>query len=136
MRTKQVRPEPKEFEYELHIIKKFDRIQQKDYILFEFKTTKLFESFTYKINVIEKIDLEKKEIAFNVEGLSAPTMSLSQWGHAIYSYKLYNLKNSEYILKLLKNNKNRCIYKIKFTNKNIIISKKPAKSFVKIIIEK
>lgn len=136
MRTKQVRPEPKEFEYELYISRQFDRVAQKEFISFEFKTTKLFESFTYKINVNEKIDLEKKEIAFNIEGLSAPTVSLSQSGNAIYFYKLYNYKNTEYSLKLTKNNKNKTLYRLKVTSKNILLSKKPSKNFVKIIIEK
>jgi hypothetical protein len=135
MRTKQVRPEPKEFEYELQISKQYDKIAEKDYIYFMFKTTKLFESFTYSINVNEKIDLEKKEIGFNIEGLSAPVVSLSKSGNAIYNYKLFGYKNSEYVLKLTKNNKNKSLYHLKFTNKNILLTKKPFKNFVKIIIE-
>ena len=136
MRTKQVRPEPKEFEYELHISKKFDRTAQKEYVLFEFRTTKLFESFEYRINVSEKVDCEKKEICFNIEGLSAPTISLSQSGSAVYNYKFFDYKNSEYTVKLTKNNKNKSLYVIKLTSKNILLKKKPQKNFVKLTIEK
>ena len=36
MRTKQVRPEKLKYEYELHIRKGRDNVQDKDYILFTF----------------------------------------------------------------------------------------------------
>ncbi len=134
MRTKQVRPERKEFEYELHISREFDKITKKDYILFDFRTTKIFEYFVYTINVFEKINLEKKEINFRVEGLSAPRISLSNPGYANYKYKLYEFKNSDYDLKLTKPGIEKNIYKIKITKNNIKILKQPSNRFIKIIL--
>ncbi len=55
MRTKQVRPAKLDYEYELYISKDHDDIKKKDFILFDFKTKKVFENFTYEIH---SIDLE------------------------------------------------------------------------------
>ncbi|MEO6695878.1 MAG: hypothetical protein ABIY50_06835, partial [Ignavibacteria bacterium] len=60
MRTKQVRPEKLDYEYELYISKDHDETVKKDYILFDFRTKKVFENFAYEINVLSLIDLEKK----------------------------------------------------------------------------
>ena len=54
MRTKQVRPEKLDYEYELYISKDHDEIIKKDFILFDFRTKKVFENFAYEINVIPK----------------------------------------------------------------------------------
>jgi hypothetical protein len=134
MRTKQVRPERKEFEYELHISKQFDRISDKDYILFDFRTTKIFEYFIYKINVFEKINIEKKELNFRVEGLSAPKISLSNPGYANFQYKLFDFKNSEYELKLTKPGIEKNNFKLKISKDNIKITKQPSNRFIKIIL--
>lgn len=134
MRTKQVRPERKEFEYELHISKEFDKISEKNYILFDFRTTKIFEYFVYKINVFEKINLEKKELNFRVEGLSAPKLSLSNPGSAYFQYRFYEFKNSEYDLKLTKPGIEKNIFKLKITKNFIKILKQPSNRFIKIIL--
>jgi len=134
MRTKQVRPEPKEFEYELYISKESDTITGKDYVLFDFRTTKIFEYFIYKINVFEKIAAEKKEINFRVEGLSAPKISLSNPGYANYQYRLYDFKNSEYDLKLTKPGIEKNNFKLKITKSGIKITKQPSNRFIKIIL--
>jgi hypothetical protein len=134
MRTKQVRPEPKEFEYELYISKESDAIKGKDYVLFDFRTTKIFEYFIYKINVFEKIAAEKKEINFRVEGLSAPKISLSNPGYANYQYRLYDFKNSEYDLKLTKPGIEKNNFKLKITKSGIKITKQPSNRFIKIIL--
>ena len=117
MRTKQVRPEKTEYEFELRISRKFNELNNKEYILFDFRTVKIFENFIYKINIEPKIDIEKKEIEFNIEGLSAPLISLSNNGVAGYQYKLNEFSNAEYTLKLIKQRK----VKISFCDK---ISKK------------
>ncbi len=62
MRTRAVRPDKLDYEYELNITKGHDEILKKDFILFEFQTKKIFENFAYRINVIPKIDIAKKEI--------------------------------------------------------------------------
>jgi len=134
MRTKQVRPEPKEFEYELYISKENDRITGKDFILFDFRTTKIFEYFIYKINVFEKIIPDKKEINFRVEGLSAPKISLSNPGYANYQYRFYDFKNSEYDLKLTKPGIEKNNFKLKIAKNNIKIVKQPSNRFIKIIL--
>lgn len=134
MRTKQVRPERKEFEYDLYISKEFDNISEKNYILFDFRTTKIFEYFIYKINVFEKINPEKKEINFRVEGLSAPKISLSNPGYANYQFKLYEFKNSDYELKLTKPGIEKNNFKLKIAKNNIKILKQPSNRFIKIIL--
>ncbi|MBI5402622.1 MAG: hypothetical protein HY959_04430 [Ignavibacteriae bacterium] len=135
MRTKQVRPEPKEFEYELYISKETDKITGKDFILFDFRTTKIFEYFIYRINVFEKINSEKKEINFRVEGLSAPKISLSNPGYANFQYRLYDFRNTEYDLKLTKPGIEKNNFKLKITKNNIKILKQPSNRFIKIILD-
>ncbi len=133
MRTKQVRPEKKEFEYELTITKEHDALQDKNFIQFEFITTKEFMNFQYKVVVYEKIDLTKNKIEFNVEGLSAPILSLSQTGIASYKYKLYDFNTKEYELVLLNHAKRKNLYKFKVMKNNIKILKAPASNkFIKV----
>lgn len=135
MRTKQVRPEKLDYEYELYISREIDEIREKDFILFEFRTKKIFENFQYVINVIPKINLEKNELQFNVEGLSAPKLEISKTGNALFKYKLFDFKNNEYDLKLLKYSKGKISFKLKITSKSIKITKEPETSFIKIITE-
>ncbi|MCY7362780.1 MAG: hypothetical protein LH629_12050 [Ignavibacteria bacterium] len=135
MRTRQVRPDKLDFEYELYISKEHDETKKRDYILFEFRTKKEFENFAYQINVIPKIDLEKNEIEFNLEGLSAPRLDISRAGNAVYKFSFYDFKNKEYDLKLLKYAKGKIIYKLKINPKSIKITKEPKSSFLKIITE-
>jgi hypothetical protein len=134
MRTKQVRPERKEFEYELYISKEFDKISDKFYVLFDFRTTKVFEYFIYRINVFEKINIEKKELNFRVEGLSAPNISLSNPGYATYQYRFYEFKNTDYDLKLTKPGIEKNNFKLKITKNSIKILKQPSNKFIKIIL--
>ena len=135
MRTKQVRPEKLEFEYELWLSYEHDIFEDKFYVLFDIRTTKIFEHFIYRINATQKVDLEKKEIIFNIEGLSAPVIDLSHSGFSSYQYQLYGFKKDIYALKIMKNGKNTLSYQIKFTKKEIKILKKPQKSFIKLIIK-
>ena len=133
MRTKQVRPEKKEFEYELTITKEHDALQDKNFIQFEFVTTKEFMNFQYKVVVYEKVDLAKNKIEFNVEGLSAPILSLSQTGIASYKYKLYDYNTKEYELVLLNHAKRKNLYRFKAMKNNIKILKAPASNkFIKV----
>lgn len=133
MRTKQVRPEKKEFEYELTITKEFDNLLEKNFIQFEFVTTKEFMNFQYKVVVYEKVDMTKNKIEFNVEGLSAPILSLSQTGIASYKYKLYDFNSKEYELVLLNHAKRKNLYRFKAMKNNIKILKAPASNkFIKV----
>lgn len=133
MRTKQVRPEKLDFEYELYISKEYDEVKKVNYILFDFRTKKLFESFHYKINVIPDISPEKKELSFNVEGLSAPVVDVSKSGYANYSYKFYDFKNTEYKLILFKYNKDKNLFKLKFTGNSVKIVSEPKNKFINLI---
>lgn len=135
MRTKQVRPDKLDYEYELYISRENDEVRSKEFILFEIRTKKIFENFQYIINVIPKINLEKNEIQFNVEGLSAPKLEISKAGNALFQYKLFDFKNIEYDLKLLKYAKGKINFKLKITPKSIKITKEPEDSFIKIITE-
>lgn len=132
MRTKQVRPEPTEFEFELYISKESDALRKKEYILFDFRTTKVFESFVYKINVEQSLNTEKKELEFNIEGLSAPVIALSSTGSAGYQYKFYDFLHTEYTLKLMKQRKSKNLIKFKITKAKINITRKPSNLFIKL----
>lgn len=132
MRTKQVRPEKMDYEFELHISREIDRAKECEYILFRFITTKIFRSFIYKINVTPRIDMTKKYLEFLIEGLSAPVVSIAKSGNALYDYRLYDFKNTEYELKILKLDVEKNIFKLKITKNNIKITKQPTKKFLKV----
>jgi hypothetical protein len=133
MRTKQVRPKKTEYEFNLYISKNFDELKKIDFILFDFNTVKIFENFLYKINIEPKIDYEKREIEFNIEGLSAPLITLSDNGYAGYQYKLYNFANKEYTLKLIKQRKVKYIFAFKITKAGIKVTKKSSRKFVNVL---
>ena len=133
MRTKQVRPEKTEYEFDLSISRNKDEMNKKEYLLFDFKTVKVFENFKYRINIEPKINLAKKEIEFNIEGLSAPLISLSSNGYAGYQYKLYDFTNTEYLLKLIKQRKVKYPFSLKVTNKGIKVTKRSSKKFVNVL---
>ena len=135
MRTKQVRPDKLDYEYELYISHQFDNTFKKNYILFDFRTTKVFENYIYKINVTEKINPENKKLDFNIEGLSAPIVSISKTGNADYHYKYFDFKNTTYNLILTKQRKDKNEFKIKITKTTIKIEKQPRKKFIKVIIQ-
>jgi hypothetical protein len=130
MRTKQVRPEKLKFEYELHISKGYDKIKEADYIQFTLITTKIFRSFIYQINVTPKMDLDNKVIEFVIEGLSAPVISIAKSGNALYEYKLYDYKNTEYDLKIVKLDVDKNLFKMKITKGGIKLTKQPVKKFL------
>jgi hypothetical protein len=133
MRTKQVRPEKTEYEFELYISRKTDGLNKKEYLLFDFRTVKIFENFIYKINIEPKINHPKKELEFNIEGLSAPLISLGGNGYAGYQYKLYDFNNTEYLLKLIKQRKVKYPFNLKVTKAGLKITKKSPKKFVNVI---
>lgn len=134
MRTKQVRPEKMEFEFELFIEKTYDKIADKEFIRFKFITTKIFKNFIYKINITPKLLLEKKIIEFLIEGLSAPVITLARAGHAAYEFKFYDFRNTIYELRLLKQNLEKNIYKFKISKQSLKIIRQPSKKFLKITI--
>ena len=133
MRTKQVRPEKLKYEYELIISHQFDTTLKNKYILFDFRTVKIFENFVYMINIKENVNLEKKELNFDIEGLSAPKISLSNTGSATYQFKLYDFKNTTYLLNLKKQKKKKSKYEFKITATSVKLMKKPPKTFIKIL---
>ena len=133
MRTKQVRPEKTEYEFELYIYRKLDEMNKKEYLLFDFRTVKVFENFIYKINIEPKINFSKKEIEFNIEGLSAPSISIGGNGYAGYQFKLYDFTNTEYLLKLIKQKKVKYPFYLKVSKAGIKITKKTPKKFVNVI---
>ena len=133
MRTKQVRPEKLKYEYELIISHQFDTTLKKKFILFDFRTVKIFENFVYRINIKENINLEKKELTFNIEGLSAPKISLPNTGNAGYQFKLYDFKNTTYMLDLRKHKKKKCKYEFKITTASVKLMKTPPKTFIKVL---
>jgi len=135
MRTKQVRLEKLKYEYELIISKQFDTRLKKKYILFDFSTVKIFENFVYRINIKENINLEKKELTFNIEGLSAPKISLPNTGSAGYQFKLYDFKNTTYLLNLKKQKKKKSKFEFKITTTSVKLMKKPPKTFINVFTQ-
>ncbi|MBK8550979.1 MAG: hypothetical protein IPL53_07945 [Ignavibacteria bacterium] len=119
----------------MNISKGHDEILKKDFILFEFRTKKVFENYAYRINIIPKIDLEKKEIQFNIEGLSAPLLDISKESHAIFEYRLFDFKNTEYNLKLMKYAKGKILLKFKVSAKGIKLTLDPQKKFINVFTE-
>jgi len=132
MRTRQVRPDKLDYEYELYISKEFDYVRKLNYILFDFRTKKLFENFNYKLNVIPAVNTDRKELVFNVEGLSAPKVDISKSGYANYEFKFYDFKNAEYSLVLLKYNKDKTLFKIKISEKTVKLTSVPKKKFINV----
>jgi len=132
MRTKQVRPEKLKFEFELQISRGYERTKEEEYILFKFITTKVFQSFIYKINVTPKIDLENKKLEFLIEGLSAPVITIAKSGNALFEFRLFNFKNTEYDLVIRKLDVEKNNFKIKITKTGVKITKKPTKIFLKV----
>jgi len=135
MRTKQVRTPKLKYEYELHISREYDSIKKQNYILFEFRTVKVFKNFIYKINVQKNIELNKRLLEFNVEGLSAPVIDFSKSGYANFEYKFYDFTYNDYQIKLLRNGKNPIFYTLKIEINKISIISKPKKSFLELIIK-
>lgn len=132
MRTKQVRPDTLEFEYTLEISRQIDNIKDTPFILFDFKTVKVFETFQYKINIDAVDKSDDKELRFNIEGLSAPSITLSKSGSARYMYKLYTFKQTEYVLKLSKQKKNKCNFKFRVGPKSVKLTSVPRKKFINV----
>ena len=94
MRTKKVKPPPRAHEYLLHISRKHDDVHKKDFISFDFRTTKEFLTFKYVL----KMETEQTGdmITFKLLGFTAPVSELSASGHAVYSYKMFDFKAGEY----------------------------------------
>jgi hypothetical protein len=110
MRTKKVKPPPKEFEYVLNITKQYDDIKKKDYISFNFNTTKEFLTFQYILKIESRF--EERELYFNILGFSAPLGELSNYGHAGYEYRLYDYKIGEYHVMVDKRDSNTTKFKL------------------------
>lgn len=133
MRTKQVRPDPLEFEFELYISREFDSTRDSEFLMFDFRTVKIFENFTYKINVTPKDDHDKRYFEFDVEGLSAPMISLSRSGAAQFIHRFYGFKQTEYTLALFKQGADKNLYKFKVLKSGIKITRQPKKFFIQVI---
>lgn len=123
MRTKQVRPEKKEFEYSLEISIETDMLSGKDYILFEFQTVKEFITYEYKIDIIPLFNKNKNQLTFKIEGLSAPVISFSHSGTAGYQYKFYDFENKDYELLISNNKKQKNQFKLKVTDSELKLGK-------------
>jgi hypothetical protein len=94
MRTKKVKPPPKEFEYVLKILKEHDSLRKKDFISFRFLTTKEFLTFRYILNI--EVVVDSHNINFEIAGFKAPTGDLSDHGYAEFEYRFYDFKYTEY----------------------------------------
>jgi len=133
MRTKKVKPPPKEHEYVLNITKEFDDIKKKDYISFKFNTTKEFLTFQYILKIEKKFS--DKEFYFNILGFSAPIGELSNYGYAGYEYRMYEYKAGEYQIIIDKRDSNTSKFNLiiqKSKTDPIKLSHIPKKTFIQI----
>jgi len=136
MRTKKVKPPPKEFEYVLNISMQYDDVKKKDYISFNFNTTKEFLTFQYILKIESKF--ENKELYFNILGFSAPLGELSNYGHAGYEYRMYDFKFGEYHIVVDKRDSDSTKFRLilqKSKSEPIKVSHVPKKTFIEIKIE-
>ena len=133
MRTKKVKPPPKEHEYVLNITKQYDDIKKKDYISFKFNTTKEFLTFQYILKIEKKFS--DKELYFNILGFSAPIGELSNYGHAGYEYRMYDFKSGEYQIIVDKRDSDTSKFRLtiqKSKTDTIKVSNIPKKTFIQI----
>jgi hypothetical protein len=133
MRTKKVKPPPKEHEYTLNITKEYDEIKKKDYISFKFNTTKEFLTFQYILKIESRF--ENKDLYFNILGFSAPVGELSNYGFAGYEYRMYDYKAGEYHVVIDKRDSETSKFKLilqRSKNDTIKLSHIPKKTFIQI----
>lgn len=133
MRTKKVKPPPKEHEYVLNVTKQYDDIKKKDYISFRFNTTKEFLTFQYILKIEKRF--QDNELYFNILGFSAPVGELSNYGVAGYEYRMYDYKPGEYQLVIDKRDSETSKFKLtlyKSKSDPIKISSIPKKTFIQI----
>lgn len=135
MRTKQVRPEKLDFEYELYIYRSRDELLGKQYITFDFRTKKVFENFAYRINVVSAFNQKKKELSFNIEGLSAPLLDFSRSGPAYHIYRFFNFEDSDYELFISKYRKKKTHFRMRVSRDGIKMLQVPEDRFINVITE-
>jgi len=136
MRTKKVKPPPKEFEYLLNITKEYDEIKKKEYISFKFSTTKEFLTFQYILKIENKF--EANNIYFNILGFSAPVGDLSNYGHAGYEYRMYEFKPGDYSVAIDKRDSSTSKFKLlirKSGKEPVKVSHIPKNTFIQIKTE-
>lgn len=85
-----------------------------------------------KINVEVTDKSDEKEITFNIEGLSAPIVTLSKPGNAHFEYRIYSFKQTEYILKLTKQKKQKNNFRFRVGKKSIKLTAVPRKKFINV----
>jgi hypothetical protein len=133
MRTKKVKPPKKEHEFILNITKRYDVIKKKDYISFNFNTTKEFLTFRYILKIESKFD--DKDLNFNILGFSAPVGELSNSGFAAYEYKMYNYNPGEFIVTVRNRDSESSKFKLIISKSKpnpVKISSVKKESFIKI----
>jgi hypothetical protein len=133
MRTKKVKPPPKEHEYVLNIAREFDEIKKADYISFKFSTTKEFLTFQYILKIESKFS--GKDLFFNILGFSAPAGELSNYGQAGYEYRMYDFGDGEYQVTIDKRDSETSKFRLAIRKANpfsIKLSDIPKKTFIQI----
>lgn len=136
MRTKKVKPPPKKFEYVLNIRKAYDEVTKKDYIAFEFNTTKEFLTFQYILKIENIVD--GKNLTFNLLGFSAPLGELSNYGRAGYEYRMYEYKYTDYNIIVDKKDSDKIKFKLSIQRSKaspVKLTHIPKKSFIEITNE-
>lgn len=133
MRTKKVKPPPKEHEYVLNVTREYDNIKKKDYISFKFSTTKEFLTFQYILKIEKKFS--DKELYFNILGFSAPVGELSNYGYAGYEYRMYDFKPGDYQIIIDKRDSDTTKFKLTIQrpkSEPLKLTQLPKKTFIQI----
>jgi hypothetical protein len=135
MRTKKIKPPPKNFEYKLIISKEYDLRLKKDYILFRIQTTKVFLSFQYNLKVETLI--KDNKINFSIIGFNAPVSGLASSGNAGFEFPFFDYNIGLYQISIERNDseKIQINLKIQKSKKNpLLLLNTPKTSFIEIEI--
>lgn len=134
MRTKKVKPPPKEYEYQLIISGEYDEITKRDYVSFLFKTSKEFFTFPYILKVQRRIS--GNSINFRIMGFSVPLGEISVPGHAGYEFRFYDFSPGEYAVTVENKNLEKTRFTLKISSSRggrLAIKPLDDKSFIQVI---
>lgn len=135
MRTKKIKPPPKNFEYKIIVSKEYDSHLKKDFILFKIQTTKVFLSFQYNLKVETLISDNK--IKFSIIGFKAPVGGLASSGIAGFEFPFFDFNIGLYQISVVRNDNEKIQFNLKIqkSKKNpLILLNSPKTSFIEIEI--
>ena len=70
-------------EFTLQIGLRYEEVEDRMVTFFRFETVRQFRAFSYEIDVVDRLDRERGQIAFIIQGVTAPQQSLAATGPAV-----------------------------------------------------